>query len=183
MGLVTTLPHGRPLTRHDLDSMPDDGHRYELIDGTLVVSPSPSWRHQRVVTRLWRLLNDACPAELEAFVAPMDVVLADDTVVIPDVLVARRSDLGERDLPVAPVLAVEVLSPSTARIDRWLKWARYEASGTTAYWIVDPANAEITAWELVDGRFVEVGHAGAEETLAIERPFPVSVVPTDLTRD
>lgn len=110
-------------------------------------------------------------------------MLADDTVVIPDIVVARRSDLGEHDLPATPVLAVEVLSPSTARIDRWLKWARHEASGTTAYWIVDPAGAEITAWELVDGRFVEVGHAVARELLVLERPFPVSVVPTDLTGD
>lgn len=182
-GPVTTLPHGRPLTRHDLATMPDDGHRYELIDGTLVVSPSPAWRHQRVVTRLSRLLADACPPGLEVFVAPLDVVLAEDTVVIPDVLVARRADLGARDLPAAPVLAVEVLSPSTARVDRWLKWSRYESAGAASYWIVDPQEPSLTAWDLVDGRYVEAAQVRDDQPYAATRPFAVTVVPRDLVAD
>lgn len=76
------LPHGRPLTRADLDLVPDDGHRYELLDGVLVVSPSPARRHQRAVLRLARLVDDSLPADLELLVAPFDVALADDTVLI-----------------------------------------------------------------------------------------------------
>src|SRR6266511_3986985 len=130
MSVVSTLlPHGRPLTRADLDRMPDDGHRYELVDGILVVSPSPRRAHQRAVYRLWQLLNEACPPDFEVLGAPFDVVLADDTVMIPDVIVARRIDLTERDLPAAPVLAVEVLSPSTRRFDLMLKRSRFEAAG------------------------------------------------------
>jgi Uma2 family endonuclease len=113
---VTLLPHGRPLTRADLDRMPDDGHRYELVDGVLVVSPSPKRLHQRAVYRLWQLLNHACTPEFEVVGAPFDVVLAEDTVLIPDVLVARRTDLTDKDLPAAPALVVEVLSPSTPEV-------------------------------------------------------------------
>jgi Uma2 family endonuclease len=93
MGSVLTLPRSRPLTRADLDALPDDGHRYELIDAVLIVTPAPSMPHQRVVTRLLRLLDAACPDDLEVFVAPFDVALATDIVMQPDVLVARKVDL------------------------------------------------------------------------------------------
>ncbi len=111
---MTTLPRSRPLTRADLDAMPDDGHRYELIDGALIVTPAPGLPHQRAVGELYVLLRSACPPELEVLLAPFDVALADDTVMQPDLLVARRRDLTMRDLPTAPVLAVEVLSPAPA---------------------------------------------------------------------
>jgi Uma2 family endonuclease len=89
---------------------------------------------------------------VRALVAPLDVVLADDTVVQPDVLVARRDDFTERDLPVAPVLAVEVLSSSTRRIDVSLKRARYEAAGCPSYLVVDPDRPSLTARVLQEGR-------------------------------
>jgi len=113
MTQATWLPRGRALTRDDLDTLPDDGHRYELIDGVLVVSPSPSQEHQSMLGELFVLLRAACPADLKVLLAPFDVALAADTVVQPDIVVARRTDLTSRDLPTAPVLAVEVLSPST----------------------------------------------------------------------
>ena len=78
MGAVTTLPWSRPLTRADLETMPDDGHRYELLDGTLLVSPAPSPRHQRAVLGVRDALLVARPAHLRVYVAPLDVVLADD---------------------------------------------------------------------------------------------------------
>src|SRR3954469_8788645 len=113
MGTVTVLPRGRALTRADLERMPDDGHRYELVDGTLVVTPAPSPRHQIVLARLHRLLADACPADLLVLFAPLDVTLDDSTVLQPDLLVSSAADFTDRDLPVAPLLALEVLSPST----------------------------------------------------------------------
>jgi len=183
MSVVTALPHGRPLTRADLDRMPDDGHRYELVDGVLVVSPSPSRRHQRAVYRLWQQLNNACPPELEVLGAPFDVVLADDTVLIPDVLVARRADLTERDLPAAPVLAVEVLSPSTRRFDLMLKRSRFESAGAASYWVVDPDQPSLVAWELRAGAYAEVAEVAGDEPFAALRPFPVTVVPSELVAD
>ena len=183
MSVVTLLPHGRPLTRADLDRMPDDGHRYELVDGVLIVSPSPRRGHQRAVYRLWQLLDDACTAQFEVLGAPFDVVLAEDTVMIPDVLVARRADLTERDLPTAPALAVEVLSPSTRRFDLMLKRSRFEAAGAQAYWVVDPDEPYLIAWELREGGYVEVAHVRADEPYHARRPFPVTVVPAGLVEE
>ena len=135
---VLGLPRGRALTRDDLDAMPDDGHRYELIDGILIVSPAPRRVHQRAVMRLGVLLFEACPDDAELLPAPFDVVLADDTVIQPDLLVAPDADYTDRDLPVAPMLAIEVLSPSTRGIDLLLKKDRLLRAGCAHYWVVDP---------------------------------------------
>ncbi|TRW44257.1 Uma2 family endonuclease [Georgenia yuyongxinii] len=91
--------------------------------------------------------------------------LAEDTVLQPNVLVAERANLTERDLAAAPVLAVEVLSPSTRLIDLTLKRVRYEAAGTSSYWVVDPEEPAVTAWELVTGRYVEVADVTGTENV------------------
>lgn len=180
MGGVTTLPRGRAYTRADLDTMPDDGHRYEIVDGTLVVTPAPSPRHQVVVVNLVLALSPACADELRVLTAPLDVALATDTVLQPDVLVARRSDLTERDLPTAPVLAIEVLSPSTRRVDLTLKRSRYEAAGCPSYWVVDPDQPSVTVWELREESYVEVAHVAGDELLEVARPFPVVLTAAQL---
>jgi Uma2 family endonuclease len=181
MGTVTVLPRGRALTRKDLEAMPDDGHRYELIDGTLIVTPAPSVRHQRVLARLYSLLSAGCPEELDVLFAPLDVALQDDTVMQPDLLVARRADFTARDLPVAPLLAVEVLSPSTRQVDLTLKRARFEVAGCASFWAVDPDEPAVTVWELQDGRYVEVAHAEEGDQVGLTVPFPVTLRPADLT--
>jgi Uma2 family endonuclease len=81
MESVTTLPRSRALTVEDLELMPDDGHRYELIDGTLVVTPAPSDPHQAAVGELHVLLRAACPANMRVRLTPYDVTLAADTLV------------------------------------------------------------------------------------------------------
>jgi Uma2 family endonuclease len=180
MEAVTTLPQSRPLTRRDLASVPDDGHRYELVDGALIVTPAPSTRHQSAVVELTVLLRAACPSELKVLVAPFDVALADDTVMQPDVLVARRDDLTDRDLPAAPVLAVEVLSSSTRLIDLNLKRARYEAAGCPAYWVVDPDEPSLTVWEMRDGVYVQVADVHGEESFIAALPYGVTITPDSL---
>ncbi len=182
MMTVTTLPRSRPLTWRDLEAVPDDGHRYELIDGALVVTPAPSYEHQRVALRLARLLDDLCPQDFVTLTAPFAVLLAEDTELQPDILVARRTDITHENLPAAPMLAVEVLSPSTRLIDLNLKKARYEAAGCPSYWVVDPDpdHLELTAWELVDGAYVQVAQVSGTEALHATKPFTVTVVPADL---
>src|SRR5438552_13122000 len=108
---------GRRLTRADLEYMPDDGRRYELIDGELIVSAAPGRVHQRAVGRIYRLLDDACPPGSEVLIAPFAIGLAEDTELQPDVLVARRDQLTDKELPGPPELAVEVLSPTTRMVD------------------------------------------------------------------
>ncbi|WP_350278190.1 Uma2 family endonuclease [Kribbella sp. HUAS MG21] len=160
--------------------MPDDGHRYELIDGILLVSPAPAIRHQIVASNLNDVLKRACPAELLVLFAPVDVVLATDTVLQPDLVVAARDAFAERDLPVAPLLAVEVLSPSTRRVDLMLKWSRLEAAGCAAYWVVDPDTPSLIAWELRDGAYVQVAKVAGDEPARLTSPYDVTVVPADL---
>jgi Uma2 family endonuclease len=180
MMTVTTLPRSRPLTWCDLEAMPDDGRRHELIDGALVVTPAPSMPHQDVALALAVLLREACTDQLKVLIAPFAVLLAEDTELRPDVLVARRADLTHDNLPAAPMLAVEVLSPSTRLIDLNLKKARYEAAGCPSYWVIDPERVELTAWELVDGAYVQVADVSGPDAFHATKPFPVTVVPADL---
>ena len=174
------LPRGRPLTRDDLDQMPDDGHRYELVDGVLIVSPAPRVGHQHASKRLFLALESACPDGFEVYFAPLDVALADDTVMQPDLLVAPTSAFTERDLPVAPLLAVEVLSPSTRAFDLLLKKDRLERAGCAHYWVVDPDVPAIRAWRLVDGAYVDDGTVEGDQALRLEEPFPITIVPASL---
>lgn len=177
---MTLLPQGLPLTRSDLDAMPDDGHRYELIDGSLVVTPAPSTAHQDCVLELAMRLKAGCQPDLKVLISPFDVELAIATVMQPDVLVARRADVTDKDLPAAPVLAVEVLSPSTRKIDMTLKRDTYEEAGCPSYWVVDPVGPTVTVWELQDGKYVEAVHATAGSVVQVSAPFELSFDPADL---
>jgi len=185
MSAVTTLPHSRPLTRADLDQMPDDGHRYEIVDGMLLVSPAPSRAHQRAVGRLYLLLQGAIVgSDLELLLAPFSVVLADDTVVEPDLVLARAAAFTERDLPGPPLLAIEVLSPSTRRYDRFLKHSRYAAAGIPFYWIIDPSEPGLTAYQLgSNGTYEVVGQVSGDEPYETSEPLPVTIVASELVAD
>jgi Uma2 family endonuclease len=180
MGVVTTLPRGREITRAELDALPDDGWRHELVDGSLIMTPAPSPRHQVVVGRLHLLLEASRPPDLMLLFAPLDVTLAEDSVLQPDLLVARREDFTATELRGTPLLVVEVLSPSTRTIDLHLKRHRYEAAGCPSYWVVDPDAPSVTAWQLREGRYDEVGQAVDDEELAVELPYPVVLRPADL---
>ncbi len=175
------LPFGRPLTRADLESLPtDDGHRYELIDGVLLVSPGPRHSHQTVVGNLYLLLRGACPAHLQVILAPFAVALADDTEVQPDLLVAPRSQFTERALPGAPLLAVEVLSPSTRRVDLLLKRDRLQEAGVASYWLVDPERPSVTVLELREGTYVEALVLEGEQSGEVLAPYAMVLRPDDL---
>ncbi len=176
MSVVTTLPR-RPLTVDDLDAMPDDGHHYEIIDGTLIVSPGPELRHQTVQSEILRLLFSSCPDDLFVLATPTDIVLADDTVVQPDALVVRRADLVGRRLTATPQLVVEILSPSTRLIDLNLKKARYERAGVPSYWVVDPGPPRLIAWEMRAGSYVEVAAVGHGDEWTATLPFAMTVRP------
>jgi Uma2 family endonuclease len=121
MAFVTTLPRGSAFTPRDLESMPDDGRRYELVDGTLPVTPTPSLRHQLVASRLTRRVGHVT-----------------------------------------------------------LKHGRYEAAGCPTYWVVDPDEPSLIAWELEDGRYVERGHVAGRESLTLTVPFTVCISPASL---
>lgn len=170
-----------PFTVHDLEGMPDDGRRYEVIDGQLIVSPAPGLPHQEIVYRLYGLLDDACPDEFHVVGAPFAVQPHLHTEVQPDVLVARWADLTMKNLPLGPALAVEVLSPSGRLVDWNLKRAAYQEMGTPSYWVIDPDVPELVVLELdAAGEYAEVARVAGDDVFHAERPFPVDVVPAAL---
>jgi Uma2 family endonuclease len=134
----------RRVTYADMLEWPDDGQRYELYDGEVVVVPAPLLRHQRVAAHLMDLLRDYEDATGGMMVpAPFDIVLSEHNVVQPDVVFFRAdrrhllSDWAPARVP--PDLAVEVLSPSTETRDRGRKMQLLARFGVAEYWIVDPA--------------------------------------------
>lgn len=182
MGVMSTpiMPRQGNWTAADLAQTPDDGLRYELIDGSLIVTPSPTPSHQFAVMGLIRGLMGALPPALRLVSAPLDVYLGERTVVQPDLLVAGRDAFATDGLRVPPLLAVEVASPSTGLIDRNLKFASFEAAGVHSYWIIDPAGPSLTAWELCGDAYVQVAHVTGDESWTAALPFPVTIVPARL---
>lgn len=178
--MALALGWGAPLTIEDLEKAPDDGHRYELVDGVLLVTPAPGTDHQTCVAALVVLLAGAAGPDLRVLPAPYDWVVSASTLLQPDVLVARRSDLGPRRLERVPLLVVEVSSASTRSLDRGTKRLAYEEAGVGAYWLVDPDGPGLTALRLEGGRFVEEAEVSGDEAFEASWPVPVRVVPAEL---
>ncbi len=131
--------------------MPDDGNRYETIAGELFVTPAPGSRHQTVLARLFLLLGNYVERHHlgQLWFAPLDVVFGPMTLVEPDLLFLRSDHSGlvtEREIAGAPDLAVEAISPSTARTDRGRKRALYQEEGVAEYWIVDSELRQVEVW-------------------------------------
>ena len=171
----------RQWTVDDLQDLPDDGQRYEVIDGELFVTPAPSIRHQRALGVLYRLISDYLDREPVGFVyfAPVDVIFSPRRGVQPDLLVTPGVN-GRSPESFAEVgrllLAIETLSPSTARLDRVVKRALYRDEGVPEFWIVDldsrtferstPADARV---EVLDER-IEWMPTDASTPLVIDVP-------------
>lgn len=174
-----------PLTVHDLEGMPDDGRRYELLDGVLLVTPAPGWPHQEMCGSLYLLLREHCPDDLRVLIAPFAIRPDQHTELQPDLLVARYEDLTLKDLPVAPLLAVEVFSRSTRMVDLNLKRAAFARLGVPSYWMLDPQprNPCVTVLELgEDGDYRQSACAAGDDELLVRRPFPLRLRPAQLLR-
>ncbi len=166
-GVLRSLGRGRQLmgmasptqrwTAEMVRTLPDDGKRYEIVDGELLVTPAPVRRHQRMVGQLFRLLADYVEQHGlgEALCSPADIGAGERTLVQPDLFVVplaggRPADdwVEVREL----LLAVEVLSPSTARADRHLKRRLYQREGVPECWIVDLDARLVERWRPGDER-------------------------------
>jgi Uma2 family endonuclease len=167
-------------TVEDLLHSPDDGQRYEILDGVLLVGPAPIVRHQGVLFRLGVLLDGVCPADHQVFVAPLDWQPDGRTSLQPDVLVVRRDRLEEKSIVRAPTIVAEVLSPSTARFDRTVKMSRYAEGGIAQYWLVDPDGPSVQVFDLIGGEYRLVATGGPGDTVTVDGPVPVSFDPAVL---
>ncbi len=133
-------------------AMPDDGQRYEIVDGSLeMMTPGPSVPHQSVSGELGFILKQSCKSEYLIFHAPIDVILSEITVLQPDILMihrSRQSIVTERGIEGPPDLVVEVISPSSRKRDKVIKLHTYAKHGVREYWIVDPATRTLEQYKL-----------------------------------
>jgi Uma2 family endonuclease len=138
-------------------ALPDDGNRYEVVAGELLVAPAPSFDHQRAVARLFLRLAPYIDTHGlgEALMSPADIEFEEEHLVQPDIFVAPRVE-GRRPHRWSEIkhllLAVEVLSPSTARADRMVKRQLFQRVGVPDYWIVDVAARLVECWRPDESR-------------------------------
>lgn len=163
MRTIYDLPKydGIEATAEEYYELPDDGFRYELIDGRLLLAPSPLERHQRLLFQLtFRIANylNSNPIGI-AYFAPLDVELTKDFVCQPDIIFIRNENrriITEKRIVGAPDLLVEILSEGTAQRDREVKFKRYAQYGVKEYWIIDPKTADCKFYKLIGDAFNEV---------------------------
>lgn len=170
MTAATKIHH---YTSADLEFMPDDGKRYEIIEGELYVSKQPTTEHQYACTRLCRFLdewNDQANQGV-VLVAP-GLIFAEDDDVVPDVIWISRERLAHAidqagHLHVAPELAIEVLSLGVVneRRDRQIKLKLYSRRGVQEYWIVDGMRKQVEVYRREQGALMLVATLYAQDTL------------------
>ncbi|USQ78750.1 Uma2 family endonuclease [Ornithinimicrobium faecis] len=192
MPTLTDRAHEHRVSRAEFEALREerekraDGARYELLDGEVVVTPSPGGNHQLVVTQLVILMSAVLPVDWEVVTAPLDVEMQGgegDTVLQPDVLITERSHLTDGGLHVAPLLAIEVLSPSTWRRDLGPKRDAYAAAGIRHYWVVAPKAPSVTVYRLgADGAFREEAHVTGDQQWTTDAPVNVALCPAELVR-
>lgn len=179
MGTVKSR-EARDWTVADLDALPEDGNRYEILDGELLVSPTPDERHQIRAFDLAKVLDAACPPDLLVYASPIGFRVGERRHLEPDVAVKSRA--GFRDPTAVPLLVVEVLSPSTWQVDMRRKRAAYAEMGVPSYWLVDPLAPAVTVLEREGNAYAERAVVGPGEELLVERPFPVRLAPAEWTQ-
>lgn len=170
-------------TTDDLDDLPDDGSRRELLDGALLMSPSPSRLHQTIAGRLMVALEAGCPAQWDVTQA-VEIRISRKRAFIPDVLVTRLEAAVHNPswyFPEDVVLAVEIVSPGSMSMDRWLKPRAYAEVGIPFYWRVETEGG-LTVY----AHKLDASSATYEETdvftkdLIVTEPWPITLPLTKL---
>jgi len=130
--------------------LPDDGNRYEVVYGELLVTPAPRFDHQLLVSRLFLPLGNYLTHEPVGIVltSPADISWGRDVLVQPDLFVVPFAEAQTRDWSRlrSLLLVIEVLSPSTTRADRFTKRRRYQEAGVPLYWVVDGTEQHVEVW-------------------------------------
>ncbi|MEU0237783.1 Uma2 family endonuclease [Nocardiopsis sp. NPDC006198] len=174
----------RGLTVDDLAHTPDDGRRYELVDGRLDVSPAPKPLHSVVDSRLTIHLGNTAPDEFVVLSGPGVNLNGDRTLHrIPDLAVFDHEPPEEGYFDIPPVLAVEIVSPESVLRDNHTKRHEYAAFGIRSYWIVNALADKVGLVELrlEDGVYQEAAQVHGEDVFETDLPFPVRLVPHWLT--
>jgi Uma2 family endonuclease len=175
-------------TYDDYCLLPNNGKRYEIIEGELFVSRSASLLHQSFLANLLYYVTDFVKKHAlgEVYPAPFDVVFSQYDVVEPDILYvskARASVMTEKNVQGAPDLVVEVLSESTAKIDRTTKLKLYARYGVAEYWVVDPETCSVEIYRLIHGGYDLAAQLDSSQSLTSPlSPVPMLFAPAFQTR-
>jgi len=166
----------RALTYQDYAALPDDGRRYQILDGELFEIPTTGSRHQEISGNLMVAIYAHVKAHGlgKVLPAPLDVILSDTSIVQPDlvfVAVDRLGRVSARGIEGAPTLAIEILSPTTAALDRRRKRDLYARHGVTYYWIVDGDARTIEMYRLAGETYELLARATGDAPVSVE-PFP-----------
>src|SRR6185312_7728698 len=157
-------------TYDDYAALPDDGKRYEIVNGVLLITPAPTPNHQSISVRLshYLFVHVELAGRGRVFAGPIDVELGPRNVFQPDVVVLLNAHLNKvaaKKIVGAPDLVVEIASPSTAVVDRVTKYEIYARAGIPEYWIVKPNNRTIEVLILENGEYYSSGIFQGEQLL------------------
>jgi Uma2 family endonuclease len=150
---------------------------YEVIDGRVLMNAWCEFDHESVLSSLFLSLGQAAPVGVVVLGSNLGFHYQPGSYVLPDIVVARREDCQREGTFVAPLLIVEVLSPSTRWVDLGRKREIYAAAGVASYWVVDPTAQVLTVLSLQDGGYVETAHLEGPGELVLTEPFAVRVAP------
>ena len=161
------------LTYEDYLRLPDDGKRYEILEGVLHVVPSPTTRHQRISRELEFMIYEYVNRHGlgEVFDAPLDIVFSRTSIIQPDLIYVsreRQAVITEKHIAGAPDLVVEILSPSSSASDRVTKAQVYARYGVPYYWVVDPDKRAVEEFRLERGIYMLIRSWEDEEVFAPE---------------
>jgi len=164
-------------------ALPDDGGRYEIVQGVLIMSPAPTPEHQSVLGEIYSYLRECIQLTGRGLVymGPLDVELSERNVFQPDVMVVLKEHidrLQKKHFVGAPDLAVEIISPSSATYDRLTKYDTYEQAGIPEYWLVNPKRRTIEVFVLEERRYHSLGVFQGEQVLP-SRLIPSRIVPIE----
>lgn len=167
-------------TIEDILNLPDDAPRVELLDGVMLVVPSPAVAHQSIASLLWLWLRQHAPAHLNA-VQAVGVAVTPKNTYEPDVLLclAETDDKRHYLVPHEVVLTVEVVSPGTRRRDRFDKPMAYAEAGIPFYWRVEQDPIHVHAYALDNGVYKAAGDSATE--LQLDQPFPIRLSIAEIT--
>lgn len=175
---------GWPWTIEEIQRLPDDGCKYELVDGSLLVSPMPAKPHWRATYRLANLLRTQAPDDFIVSGENPGIIMAHGrTYRIPDISVLRAAAMHGDQLGFQPAdvaIAIEILSPSNAGDDLVMKRYQYGKAGIPHYWVVDPKRRRLSllvhdgAEDYLENAVVEPG-----QRWETKDPFPITLDPAD----
>ncbi|MGH7491036.1 MAG: Uma2 family endonuclease [bacterium] len=173
---IATQRHRGLYTYREYLTLPDDGKRYEIIEGKLYMSPAPAITHQIILKRLLYIIENFLIQNPlgELLPAPTDVILSEINILQPDLLFVAKENyeiLTHENVQGAPDLVVEILSPGTAKRDRTSKLETYSEFGVVEYWIVDEEKQTVEVWQRKDRRLV------CEAILTVSQTLKTALLP------